>query len=743
MEKGLNASQLKLIAIVSMVIDHIAWGFFNFYTWQAQLLHICGRLTIPIMCFFIAEGYKKTSNLKRYVSRMVFFWLVSVIPFYLFFHEEYEYRQNIIFDLLLSLLFLICLENKKLLKWQKTALCILIFAISLSVGGWPVLPILYVAIFYYSKDFKSSSIWFCITTIALVIIMMAVISLNQTYHFLHYNWIWYEKTYFLGFMLALPLLYLYNGFKGNYPVGRYFFYCFYPLHFLVLFAFKKMFYVYSSYMVYVSFQIITLVLAIYVVYEMLKVKSSRSQSGSLIFGCSAIVYMFGFLLEVTTTDLSGAYQAVKVEYFGECFIIIGFTLFFSEFCRMKIPRWIYYIEGLISLTCMYLIFSTENNHIFYKNMYMNYDGPHSRLILEYGPGFYCFFGYLGISCLLAMAVFWKNMHKGTSLSRMRFSLMFLSMICPWIPLIIRATGITGGYEVSFLGIMGSSLCIMVALVKFGYFDSVQQAGTNALFNANEGLMVIDTDNRILYCNRRLNEWFPDAVKFSYASEYMDIPSILAREGLRTEIGTSICDIMAEALVEMGEIQGYLIRIIDMTEHYNKLEQAEKSAHIDALTGLWDRELFKITMMDFIKSGGTGTMFMMDIDNFKGINDNYGHDIGDKALITLGNTLSDVFRKPHLCCRLGGDEFAAFLINITDTEEIAAYAKRLSILYKKKISLLNSKVVSTISIGAASVNTHLENVDKDTFEDIYCQADAAMYESKKKGKDTWSIKEFLF
>ena len=64
------------------------------------------------------------------------------------------------------------------------------------------------------------------------------------------------------------------------------------------------------------------------------------------------------------------------------------------------------------------------------------------------------------------------------------------------------------------------------------------------------------------------------------------------------------------------------------------------------------------------------------------------------------------------------------------------------LYKQKISQLDSKVISTISIGAAAVRVSLNEVDKDTFKDIYCQADAAMYESKKNGKDTWFIKEFL-
>lgn len=61
MKKGLNASTLKLIAIITMVIDHISWGFFDFYSWQGYMLHIIGRLTIPNNVLFHCRGLPKDS----------------------------------------------------------------------------------------------------------------------------------------------------------------------------------------------------------------------------------------------------------------------------------------------------------------------------------------------------------------------------------------------------------------------------------------------------------------------------------------------------------------------------------------------------------------------------------------------------------------------------------------------------------------------------------------------------------
>ena len=68
-KKGLTSDILKLIAVIAMVIDHIAWAFIPFNSIAGQIMHVIGRLTAPIMCFMIAEGYYKTNNVKKYAQR--------------------------------------------------------------------------------------------------------------------------------------------------------------------------------------------------------------------------------------------------------------------------------------------------------------------------------------------------------------------------------------------------------------------------------------------------------------------------------------------------------------------------------------------------------------------------------------------------------------------------------------------------------------------------------------------------
>lgn len=77
---GLDRAKLKTIAIVAMVCDHIAWGFVEFMSPLGQVMHIIGRFTLPIMCYFVAEGFQHTASKKRYMMRMAFFSVVSMLP---------------------------------------------------------------------------------------------------------------------------------------------------------------------------------------------------------------------------------------------------------------------------------------------------------------------------------------------------------------------------------------------------------------------------------------------------------------------------------------------------------------------------------------------------------------------------------------------------------------------------------------------------------------------------------------
>jgi len=224
---GLTGSRIKWIAIAAMLIDHTAWAFVPFASAAGQAMHVVGRVTAPIMCFFIAEGYYYTKNVKKYAARLGVFALVSQMPYSLFNSGKiFSLSElNVIYTLFLSLL-AVWAYDKIENRWLKTYVIIALCILSLR-GDWMFLDILYSLIFWeYRGNFKEQARWFSVASAGLVVFSAAAMALHGR-HF-------YSQLFQAGVFLCLPILALYNGKRGGGEKSKWAFYIFYPLHLLFL-----------------------------------------------------------------------------------------------------------------------------------------------------------------------------------------------------------------------------------------------------------------------------------------------------------------------------------------------------------------------------------------------------------------------------------------------------------------------------------------------------------------------------
>ena len=125
----------------------------------------------------------------------------------------------------------------------------------------------------------------------------------------------------------------------------------------------------------------------------------------------------------------------------------------------------------------------------------------------------------------------------------------------------------------------------------------------------------------------------------------------------------------------------------------------------------------------------GMMFVLDIDNFKKINDTMGHAFGDEVLKTLGRTISSLFRVTDIIGRTGGDEFTIFLKFLKSDENTLKEARKLVQFFKDFTAGEYVKYSATASIGAA---VFPENGSD--FDSLYKAADKALYKAKQRGKN---------
>ncbi len=746
-QKGLDRTQLKLLAILAMVVDHTAWGFVDFMTPLGQIMHLFGRLTLPIMCFFIAEGFRHTTDLKRYLYRMMAFAIAAVIPFYLFFHEEYGYRQNIIFDLTLALAALAVCEHKTWNRAVRALLVTLLFLVSLSVGGWVIMPILYTLVFYYGKSFRQKVILFIGATCLLQAILLPLIVLNERFHFSHYNWTVPERLYLFGFIFALIPLAFYNGKKGSGFGGRYFFYIFYPAHFLVLVTIRQFLTGFTAQQIYIQLHAVALFIGLALLIYVILQPTSRAQMAVTFLMTASNMYIFGFLMEITSHEVAGVYTATKLQYFAESFVIIGITLCMQELCHTRIPYPVYAVEVVITSIVMYCMFTWEENHLMYTGISINTTDssfPHMQ-IEGYGPAFYLFLTLFASVCVMSVGIGIHSARHSDRIQRTRLRLLLFAMLSMWVPYLMKAFGLVLKVEFPALFIPVAAFFITLALVRYSYLDSVSLGFSNAVNQGREGILIIDRTHRILYFNDWVCGLFGKLQQYEDAWRVQEIRDAflgnhetLSRDGHTYEL-------RVEPLIEQGHETGEILWVFDLTEHYRYLDKMKEQAATDSLTGINNRAWFENEMRSLLSEQVGGGFFMADLDHFKKVNDSFGHQAGDAVLIAFAEALRSLLEKSPgitvISGRIGGDEFCLYYEKETDRKVLEGFAEALIDGFDQAIAHTGYRNVTSLSVGIAVVHPEELPVSVWTsYTKIHDRADQALYQAKNSGRRTWRFYE---
>ncbi|API86274.1 GGDEF domain-containing protein [Francisella uliginis] len=167
---------------------------------------------------------------------------------------------------------------------------------------------------------------------------------------------------------------------------------------------------------------------------------------------------------------------------------------------------------------------------------------------------------------------------------------------------------------------------------------------------------------------------------------------------------------------------------------------KKFSSIDTLTGCLNRHSFEKKLNTILNSdrGSDNNIVILfiDLDNFKYINDEYGHEAGDMILKEVALRLKHQLRENDLISRIGGDEFVAVLRDIDSKDSATAIIKRIIASFEEKIIISeNIQIIQTLSIGATFVSKEHHNISGDK---LIIKADLAMYDAKKSGKNKFTF-----
>ena len=229
-QKRLNGNQIKLIAIVAMTIDHLTWAFLpgTQAVWYVFALHVIGRLTAPIMWFFIAEGCHYTHDLKKYAGRLFLFALVSHfaynfafgIPFMPFKTGIFN-QTSVMWPYAWAVVIVIVSKNEKLPQWAKFLITVAISIIAFPADWSSIAAMCPFYLYVHRGDFKLQA--------------RDIVLWSAIYALVYFLFI--DKLYGLLQMctaLSLPILGQYNGQRGQWKGMKWFFYLYYPAHLVII-----------------------------------------------------------------------------------------------------------------------------------------------------------------------------------------------------------------------------------------------------------------------------------------------------------------------------------------------------------------------------------------------------------------------------------------------------------------------------------------------------------------------------
>lgn len=185
--------------------------------------------------------------------------------------------------------------------------------------------------------------------------------------------------------------------------------------------------------------------------------------------------------------------------------------------------------------------------------------------------------------------------------------------------------------------------------------------------------------------------------------------------------------------ETGDVIAFIC-IKDINEEKRHQLDLQYRAERDPLTGLYDKEMTGKLINEKLQVGSTrssSVLFMIDVDGFKGINDNFGHVYGDGVLCELAAKLRQIFRSDDIVGRIGGDEYIAFMENCTSRQIIEEKAAQICEAFYAPYK--DSGGVDHIISG--SVGIAVSPKDGASFEELYHHADIALYQAKRDGRNT--------
>ena len=403
---------------------------------------------------------------------------------------------------------------------------------------------------------------------------------------------------------------------------------------------------------------------------------------------------------------------------------------------------------IIPVITVGLVFSNDYHHLFWSNWHIVSDGDMVGLVVERGYWFYIhsFYSYSLIMIATAILAF------AITQFQQRSHALFAAIAAPLVGLLANLYSLSSfnpspWLDFTTLGFFLSTLILDQGILREGLLNRIPVMRDRVVEQLKDPVLVISHNGNIIDANQSAHTaWMKGRTildqPIESLVEHLPLEHIRnTEENSELTIDQHIFEVAATPLDNTNEQSDIALVFRDVTERRrseHKLrevtDELERMAHTDALTNLFNRRYFMQRLNEeferVTRHGSALSVLVYDLDHFKKVNDTFGHDIGDRVLISVSQVTNQIKRITDVACRLGGEEFA-LLLPETDRQGAIKLAQRLrsGIEQFPYSELLKQEVKVTASVGVATVSQKIKEPNA-----ILKTADRALYRAKNGGRN---------
>jgi len=500
---------------------------------------------------------------------------------------------------------------------------------------------------------------------------------------------------------------------------------------------------------YLSLLIMASVVALIVVVMALRMPETPGGIIFIVLMSGVAIWCLGGIVELFARTIDGKMLGCQLQYLGIATIPLNWFLLIVRYLQQDFwltkPRLL--LLWLVPCLTIALIWTNNWHHLMYARLILSpsHDLPYWNVV--YGPWFLVHIIYSWLLVAAGIMLIIQSLNGIAPFYRRQTISLLVVALVPFLVNIVYVLrlGPFRDLDLTPIAFSLSGMCLLLAIRYFRVID-IAPIARNAVFESMpDGVIVLDSRRRILDTNPALRAILGKKADDLYGTDAAALCAPwLPKQVFNTEVSMHTVQLTDSAGTErwfdlrtnpLIKQQGWLLVLRDSTDLHELQERLNTLAYYDSLTGLPNRVLANDRMVQELarvkrRQSRTAVMYL-DVDGFKKINDTLGHATGDRLLNDIAQRLLSCIREGDTVARVGGDEFILMVSDLPTADFARASAKRILVALTKPYQLADHAVSITVSIGIA-----IAPDDGLEVETLVSQADNAMYQAKKNGKNAF-------